>query len=137
MLNAGYSVKQMIIHLGGTKNAFKKGEVGRAEPPHMLTPTQVWCRGRDLPKVIETGLPPSNVHGYGEWHHWTKRSIFCDLSYWKDNLLRDNLDVMHIEKNFFDKVFDTMMNAIGKTKYNDKARMDLALYCKRKDLELK
>ena len=29
------------------------------------------------------------------------------------------------------------MNVSGKTKDNDKARMDLALYCRRKDLELK
>ena len=47
------------------KNAFKKG-VERDETPCMLTPTQVWRRVRDLPKVIETGLPPPNIHGYGE-----------------------------------------------------------------------
>ena len=48
------------------KNAFRKGEVERDEPPHILTPTQVWCRVRDLPKVTEIGLPPPNIHGYGE-----------------------------------------------------------------------
>ena len=61
-----------------------------------------------------------------------KKSIFWDLSYWKDNLLR-----LHIEKNFFDNIFNTVMNVSGKTKDNDKARMDLAFYCRRKDLELK
>ncbi|XP_039115814.1 uncharacterized protein LOC120251341 [Dioscorea cayenensis subsp. rotundata] len=30
---------------------------------------------------------------------WKKRSIFFDLPYWQHNLLRHNLDVMHIEKN--------------------------------------
>ncbi|RZB46311.1 hypothetical protein D0Y65_050367 [Glycine soja] len=44
---------------------------------------------------------------------------------------------MHIEKNFFDSIFNTVMNVSGKTKDNDKARMDLALYCRCKDLELK
>ena len=44
---------------------------------------------------------------------------------------------MRIEKNFFGNIFNTMMNFIGKTKNNEKARMDLALYCRRKDLELK
>ena len=44
---------------------------------------------------------------------------------------------MHIEKNFFDNIFNIMMNVSGKTKDNEKARMDLALYCRRKDLELK
>jgi hypothetical protein len=29
---------------------------------------------------------------------WKKKSIFFRLPYWKDNLLRHNLDVMHIEK---------------------------------------
>jgi len=45
------------------KNAFKKREVKRDEPPHMLTPTQVWRRVRDLPKVTETSLPPPTMHG--------------------------------------------------------------------------
>jgi len=57
------------------------------EPLCMLTPTQVWHKVRDLPKVTETGLPPPIVHEYGECHHWTKRNILWDLSYWKDNLL--------------------------------------------------
>ena len=29
---------------------------------------------------------------------WKKKNIFFRLPYWKDNLLRHNLDVMHIEK---------------------------------------
>jgi hypothetical protein len=29
---------------------------------------------------------------------WKKKSTFFRLPYWKDNLLRHNLDVMHIEK---------------------------------------
>jgi len=44
---------------------------------------------------------------------------------------------MHIEKNLFDNIFNTVMNVTGKTKDNEKARRDLGLYCKRKDLELK
>ena len=63
----------------------------------MLTPQQVWRRVSGLPKVKETGLPPPTIHGYGMWHQWTKRSIFWDLPYLKDSLLRHNLDVMHIE----------------------------------------
>ena len=66
-----------------------------------------------------------------------KKSIFWDLPYWKDNLLRHNLDVIHIEKNFFDNIFNTVMNVSGKTKDNEKARMDLAFYYRLKDLELK
>lgn len=44
---------------------------------------------------------------------------------------------MHIEKNFFDIIFNTVMNVSGKTKDNEKARMDIAMYCRRNDSELK
>ena len=85
--------------------------------------------------MTESGV--TRIDGYGEWHTWTKKSIFWDLPYWKDNLMRHNLDVMHIEKNFFDNIFNTMMNVSGKTKDNDKARRDVDLYCRHKDLQLK
>ncbi|XP_052722912.1 uncharacterized protein LOC108345441 isoform X1 [Vigna angularis] len=117
------------------KKAFRKGEVETDMPLPKLTGSHVWRRVKDLPKVTECGH--NRIEGFGEWHNWTKRSIFWDLPYWKDNLLRHNLDVMHIEENFFDNVFNTVMNVIGKTKDNDKARKDLPLYCGRKDLELK
>ena len=52
-------------------------------------------------------------------------------------MLRHNFDVMHIEKNFFDNIFNTVMNVSGKTKDNDKARRDIILYSQRKDLQLK
>ncbi|XP_035843728.1 uncharacterized protein LOC110929331 isoform X4 [Helianthus annuus] len=57
--------------------------------------------------------------------NWKKRSIFFELPYWKTNLLRHNLDVMHIEKNVCDSVVGTLMNLDGKTKDHLKARLDL------------
>ena len=42
---------------------------------------------------------------------------------------------MHIEKNVFENVFNTVMNIEGKTKDNIKAREDLAMFCRRKELE--
>jgi len=115
--------------------AFRKGEVKTDGRPPRLTPMQVWRRVKDLPKIIESGA--KRIDGYGEWNNWTKRSIFWDLPYWKHNLLRHNLDVMHTEKIFFDNIFNIVMNVVGKTKDNDKVRKDLALYCRRRDLELK
>ena len=44
---------------------------------------------------------------------------------------------MHIEKNLFDNIFNTVRNVSAKTKENDQARMNLALYCRHVDLELK
>ena len=39
--------------------------------------------------------------GFDLTDNWVKQSLFLELSYWKTNLLRYNLDVMHIEKNVF------------------------------------
>jgi hypothetical protein len=56
---------------------------------------------------------------------WKKKSIFFRLPYWKDNLLRHNLDVMHIEKNVMDNILHTIMDTNGKTNDNLKAQLDL------------
>ena len=62
---------------------------------------------------------------------WNKRSIFWDLPYWCEHLLRHNLDVMHIEKNVFDNIFNTVFNIPGKTKDTYKSRDELNKYCRR------
>ena len=74
--------------------------------------------------------------GFGLAHNWLKRSIFWELPYWKTNLLRHNLGVMHIEKNMFENIFNTVMDVKGKTKDNIKARFDIALFCNRTNMEL-
>ena len=58
------------------------------------------------------------------------------LPYWKTNLLYHNLDIMHIEKNVFENIFNTVMDVKGKTKDNIKARLDLTLFYNRKNMEL-
>jgi hypothetical protein len=73
---------------------------------------------------------------FGLTHNWVKQSIFCVLPYWNTNLLHHNLDVMHIEKNVFENIFNTVMDVKGKTKDNIKARLDVALFCNRKNMEL-
>jgi hypothetical protein len=107
------------------KNDFVHGEIETREPPHYLTSQQVWNKVKDIPKVEVVGGVASKPHGYGQTHNWTKKSIFWDLPYWKHNLLRHNLDVMHVEKNVFENIFNTVMNVKGKTKDNDKARKDI------------
>jgi len=54
-----------------------------------------------------------------------KKSIFFDLPYWEYNVLRHNLDVMHIEKNVCDNIIGTLLNQEGKSKDDYKARADL------------
>ena len=56
---------------------------------------------------------------------WKKRSILFELPYWQHNLLRHNLDVMHIEKNIVDSILGTLLDISGKTKDHAKARYDL------------
>nr|GEV51686.1 hypothetical protein [Tanacetum cinerariifolium] len=69
-----------------------------------------------------------NLPGFGVCHNWTKKSILWDLPYWKTNLIRHNLDVMHVEKNVFDKIFNTVMDDKDKTKDNVKARQYVKEY---------
>ncbi|XP_019228167.1 PREDICTED: uncharacterized protein LOC109209365 [Nicotiana attenuata] len=56
---------------------------------------------------------------------WKKRSIFFYLPYWKSNLVRHNLDVMHIEKNVCDNLIYTLLDLGKKSKDNLEARLDL------------
>jgi hypothetical protein len=44
---------------------------------------------------------------------WKKKSVFFRLPYWKDNSLRHNLDVMHIEKNVMDNILGTILDIKG------------------------
>ncbi|KAJ9562235.1 hypothetical protein OSB04_007395 [Centaurea solstitialis] len=64
-----------------------------------------------------------------------KRSIFWELPYWKTLLIHHNLDVMHIEKNVFENLFNTIMDTT-KTKDNIKARRDVEIYCNRPELHI-
>ncbi|XP_019170676.1 PREDICTED: uncharacterized protein LOC109166223 [Ipomoea nil] len=70
----------------------------------------------------------------GDTQQWKKRSIFFQLPYWEFNLLRHNLDVMHIEKNVFDNVLFTLLNDSARSKDNLNARMDLVSMGIRDDL---
>ncbi|XP_026417323.1 uncharacterized protein LOC113312801 [Papaver somniferum] len=58
-------------------------------------------------------------------YNWKKISIFFELPYWKDLLLRHNIDVMHTEKNNSESWIGTLLNIEGKTKDNLNAREDL------------
>ncbi|KAL0288409.1 UNVERIFIED_CONTAM: hypothetical protein Sangu_2658800 [Sesamum angustifolium] len=73
---------------------------------------------------------------YGNVHKWTKKSIFWDLPHWNMHLIQHNLDVMHIEKNMFDNIFNTVMDIKGKTKNNLNSCKDLKNICNRPELEV-
>ncbi|XP_016172824.1 uncharacterized protein LOC107615240 [Arachis ipaensis] len=68
----------------------------------------------------ESRDPPKKYYGID-----VLRSVFFELPYWKDHMLRHNLDVMHIEKNICDNVVFTILNDSVKSKDNLKAHKDL------------
>ncbi|OMO57998.1 Transposon, En/Spm-like protein [Corchorus capsularis] len=118
------------------RDKFSK-RVENDEPLERLSGEVIFHRVNALPDfVFGTESGKQTFEGFGVTHNWVKKSIFWELDYWHTNLVRHNLDVMHVEKNVFDNVFNTVMDVKGKTKDNVKARMDLPLYCKRPDLEL-
>ena len=51
-------------------------------------------------------------------------------------LLRHNLDVMHIEKNFFEQLIHTVMDVKDETSDTVSARKDMKSVCRRRELEL-
>nr|XP_043639273.1 uncharacterized protein LOC122610343 [Erigeron canadensis] len=110
---------------------------------------------RDAPKPINGDdclrqLERMNIHQHGkhpahagtkrkrnnEDPNWSKKSIFFELPYWHDLLIRHNIDVMHVEKNVCENVLGTLLDIDGKTKDTNKARMDLEDMNIRKELHL-
>ncbi|XP_013594978.1 PREDICTED: uncharacterized protein LOC106303189 [Brassica oleracea var. oleracea] len=100
------------------------------------TSEELWQSVNGLPKTVDCEGNHRRLQGYGDTHNWHKQSIFWELPYWKSHKLLHNLDVMHIEKNFWDNIINTLLNVQGKTKDDIKSRLDLKEYCNRKELHL-
>jgi hypothetical protein len=87
--------------------------------------------------TIELGTEPTTYYGrpildeiitlgsFKDSKTYKSESSLFTLPYWDDNILRYNLDVMHIEKNVFDNCHGTIFNLEGNTKDNLQARRDL------------
>ena len=119
------------------KKAFRKGQTVLKGAPPIRSGVEILelIENYGFKKVTEIDADGINAQISKNCHcSWKKRSIFWDLPYWKTNLIRHNLDVMHIEKNFFDNIFNTIMNVEGKTKDNAKSREDLKEFCSRPEL---
>ena len=105
------------------KSDFKKGRVAKNDlPPNIKSGMEILRELEviGLKKITEPGSEEYN-RNVGRFSGWKKRSIFWDLPYWGDLLIRHNLDVMHIENKVFDNVFNTILNVSGKSKDNLKA----------------
>jgi hypothetical protein len=118
-------------------NAFFFGIVEKDVAPPRLSGEELHDAVSEYSDIVfGLQLGKKKFPGFGLTHNWVKRSIFWELSYWKTNFLHHNLDVMHIEKNVFENIFNTVMDVKRKTKDNIKARLDIALFCNRKNMEL-
>ncbi|RDX74268.1 hypothetical protein CR513_46006, partial [Mucuna pruriens] len=58
---------------------------------------------------LESNIKGKKNHEEDGPNQWKKKRIFFNFSYWKDNLLHHNLDVMYIEKNVCDNVLYTLL----------------------------
>jgi hypothetical protein len=56
---------------------------------------------------------------------WHLKANLHDLSYWSEQNLAHNLDLMHIEKNICDNIVGTLIELEGKNKDTVNARVDL------------
>ncbi|XP_039120731.1 uncharacterized protein LOC120257299 [Dioscorea cayenensis subsp. rotundata] len=118
------------------KTDFRKNRMVTKMAPTIQTRDEIFKEIQDLKlkRVMDTGAYETNSR-IAKTTGWRKCSIFWDLPYWRTNLICHNLDVMHIEKNVFENIFNTVMNVEGKTKDNAKSREDLKEFCYRPELE--
>src|SRR5690606_18889155 len=115
-----------------SRNVFTKNKRMFDSPPPEVSEEEMLTQLRDFGEE-RTPDVGGHVHypvdAVGDLHNWHKKSIFWDLPYWNDHLLRYNLDVMHTEKNFFYNLMNTILNIQGKPKDNLKSRLDLVDIC--------
>lgn len=124
------------------RNSFRKNTVVLGLPPDSPTGHELLAEIESfgLKKVTELDIEETRNRLLKKKKRssncgWKKKSIFWDLPYWSSLLIRHNLDVMHIEKNVFDNIFNTVLNVKGKTKDTPKSREELNLICNRKELK--
>ena len=66
-----------------------------------------------------------------------KKSIFYDLAYWLDLVVRHAINIMHIEKNVCDSLIGMLLDIPGKIKDTLQARKDMKCLQLRHDLHPK
>ena len=116
------------------KNFLKDKTVQRSPPPYRTGEeilNQIFYL--DIRKVTELDAEQVNRR-LCKSCGWKMRSIFWDLHYWSSNIIQHNLDVMHIEKNVFDNMFNTFLSFDDKTKDNRQSRQDTVIFCNRPQL---
>ncbi|KAL0355386.1 UNVERIFIED_CONTAM: hypothetical protein Sradi_3985500 [Sesamum radiatum] len=116
------------------KKAFTKGRVEKSEAPPRANGEKIWRFVRNFKSVVED--PINYPLGYGTEYKWTKRSIFLGSPILDHEHDMTQLDVMHIEKNVFDNIFNTVMNINGEIKDTLNARKDVGIICNRPEIAM-
>ncbi|XP_016164774.1 uncharacterized protein LOC107607320 [Arachis ipaensis] len=107
------------------------GKIELRSPPQLLEGSTVF----DILQEVDNSFGKKQKRSKNGISNWKKRSIFFELPYWKSNMFRHNLDVMHIEKNIVDSIIGTLLDIPGKTKDHAAARFDLKDMGIRKNLQ--
>ncbi|XP_039145533.1 uncharacterized protein LOC120282747 [Dioscorea cayenensis subsp. rotundata] len=122
---------------GGHKFRMNKikfnGEQELRTPPKLLSGEEIFEQVKDIDvtfgRPMDSQLRGKRRRGAStsidERQQWRKKSIFFELPYWKQNLLRHNLDVMHIEKNVCNNILFTLLNDSSRSNDHLNARKDL------------
>ena len=78
------------------------GSIEERNPPLKLSGSDIFRQVEHINTTFGTGAIQNGTRKRSrqEVTQWNKRSIFFELPYWESNLLRHNLDFMHIEKMY-------------------------------------
>ncbi|XP_057249394.1 uncharacterized protein LOC125495744 [Beta vulgaris subsp. vulgaris] len=117
-----YMDHRRLLDMGHPWRNDKKSFNGEVED--RVAPSPLW--GTDLLNELKDFVNDFGKRKKGlSKGKWKKKSVFLELQYWANIKYRHNLNVMHIEKNFFDNIINTLLDVPGKTKDHIKARLDL------------
>ncbi|XP_050238349.1 uncharacterized protein LOC126687835 [Mercurialis annua] len=114
-------------HFRRNVTEFRKGKQVKHKFGGVRTGDEVLAEvdGLGFKRAYETDAKATNAD-LSKGRGWNRKSIFWDLPYWKTNVIRHNLDVMHIEKNGFKKDFARMDS---KVKVSGRLRVQLGKVC--------
>jgi hypothetical protein len=99
------------------------GNTEKRHPPPNLIDHEVYKIVKDVHVVL--GKRKRTGKNTKEDDMWKKQSIFWELPYWKDLDIRDSINVMHVEKNVFESLLETLLNTDGKTRDHGHTQVDL------------
>lgn len=86
-----------VIYIGRTKKKFKKNKVVREPPPvhvsreALLEQLDYWGAQETILCGGNWHIPANMLDGYLVNHNWQMKSIFWQLPYWKDLMLRQRM----------------------------------------------